>query len=114
LTDAQLSSSFAVTTGHDVDSTDWSAFARIDTLVILMGGSNLGAIAQRLVAHGRPPTTPVAVIRAAGTAEQRVWRSRLGSVAADTAGSKLSPCIVVVGPVAGGVGAAAAGEGEAG
>jgi siroheme synthase len=43
----------------------------------------------------------VAVIRAAGTQEQRVWRSRLDSAEADTAGSKLSPCIVVVGAVAG-------------
>lgn len=41
------------------------------------------------------------MIRAAGTAEQRVWRSRLGRVAADTAGCELSPCIIVVGEVAG-------------
>jgi uroporphyrinogen III methyltransferase/synthase len=49
----------------------------------------------------------VAVIRAAGTLEQRVWRSRLDRVAADTAGLKLSPCIIVVGEVAAGAGAAA-------
>jgi siroheme synthase len=41
------------------------------------------------------------VIRAAGTPEQRVWRSSLSRVAADTAGEKLSPCVIVVGQVAG-------------
>jgi siroheme synthase len=48
-----------VTTGHDVDGTDWGAFAGIDTLVVLMGGSSLGAIMRRLAEHGRPPDTPV-------------------------------------------------------
>lgn len=49
-------------------------------------------------------------MRAACTAVQAVWRSRLGSVAADTAGASLSPCIIVIGAVAGlGEGAAAVG-----
>jgi siroheme synthase len=55
----------------------------------------------------------VAVVRNAGAPEQRVWRSTLGRVAADTAGSELSPCIVVVGAVAGLQWGSAAADGAA-
>ena len=102
LTDAAVGRSFAVVSGHDVAATDWGALAAgADALVVLMGGAALPEIAERLLAAGRAPATPVAVVRAAGTPEQRVWRSSLGSVAADTAGEALSPCVVVVGAVAG-------------
>jgi siroheme synthase len=43
----------------------------------------------------------VAVVKAAGTAEQHTWRANLSSVVEVTSGSKLSPCIIVVGQVAG-------------
>lgn len=69
--------------------------------------------------HPRPPPHPSAppfllqasVIKAAGTREQRVWRSRLGGIVEATAGCELSPCIIVVGAVAAGLQAAAAAAG---
>ncbi|KAI8477453.1 MAG: tetrapyrrole methylase [Monoraphidium minutum] len=109
LTDTALSKSFAVTTGHDAAATDWGRLARgADTLVVLMGGDGLPLIAERLQAAGRPGATPVAIIKAAGTPEQRVWRTRLDAAAADTADEELSPCIIVVGDVAAWPAAAAA------
>ena len=43
----------------------------------------------------------VAIIRAAGTPEQRVWHSSLGGVLDATAGAgALSPCVVIIGRVA--------------
>ncbi len=104
LTDAQLGFSFAVVSGHDVDGTDWGAFVRIPTLVVLMAGKALPRIVERLcdpLAGAKALDTPVAVIRAAGLPEQRTWQSTLSRVVQETAGEDLSPCIVIVGAVAG-------------
>lgn len=101
LTDARLGSSFAVVSGHDVEGIDWDAFSRIPTLVILMAGRGLPRIVQKLLALGRQASTPVAVVHAAGLLKQRVWRSTLGCLVQDTEDQDLSPCVVVVGDVAG-------------
>ena len=73
----------------------------IDTLVLLMGGSNLGQVVEQLRRHDRAADTPVAVVREAALPTQRVWRGSLGSILQQTAGESLSPCIIVVGPIAG-------------
>ena len=91
LTDAALSRSFAVATAHDLGALDFRALAAMDTAVFLMGARALGDIAERLVAAGRPASTPVAVVKWAGRPQQRVWEGSLGSIASDTAGEELSP-----------------------
>ena len=69
LTHRKCSSSFAVITGNEdiakKESTlNWDGFAHnFDTLVFLMGVKNMDYISKRLIEHGRPPNTPVAVIR---------------------------------------------------
>ncbi|PNH09589.1 Uroporphyrinogen-III C-methyltransferase [Tetrabaena socialis] len=105
LTHVDLGPSFTVLSGHDVEGTDWGAQrgagAAPPTLVLLMAGAALGRIAARMVAGGWEADMPVAVIRSAGLPEQRVWRSSLERVGADTADAgPLSPCVVVVGRVA--------------
>ena len=72
----------------------------METVVLLMGGSGLAAIAEQLQRHGKTGDTPVAVVHAATLDSQRVWRGSLGSIAAQTEGERLSPCIIVVGEVA--------------
>jgi uroporphyrinogen III methyltransferase/synthase len=90
-----------VVSGHDVDATDWAAFRHIPTLVVLMAGRSLGLLVGKLLQQGWAPETPVAVIRAAGTPEQREWWAELGGVVEATAGEpELSPCVTVVGQVA--------------
>lgn len=69
--------------------------------MLLMGGSSLPQIAEQLQLHGRPTSTPVAVVRAAASDSQTVWRGTLGSIVQQTEGEHLSPCIIVVGEVAG-------------
>lgn len=93
---------FTVVTGHE-DPTgkaevDWEAHAATGaTLVILMGVERIGRIAKRLVVGGRPPTTPVAVIRWATTDRQHVVRTTLADIGElDLA----SPATIVVGDVA--------------
>lgn len=84
--------------GEGTGAPDWEALARAGgTLVILMGMSTRAAIAEALIAGGRAPDTPAAVIARATTAGQRVEHTtleRLGDVDLD------SPAVIVVGPVA--------------
>ncbi|HEY1446459.1 MAG TPA: uroporphyrinogen-III C-methyltransferase [Acidimicrobiales bacterium] len=77
---------------------DWEALARAGgTLVILMGMSTRAAIAEALIAGGRSPDTPAAVITSATTAAQRVAHSTLAGLAAVDLDS---PAVIVIGPVA--------------
>jgi len=101
-----VSASFAVATGHE-DPTkgetevEWEKLASsAGTLVILMGVGNLPDIARRIMAGGRSPETPVAVIRRATTPHQEVLTSTLGRVADDVAKRGIRPpAVIVVGDV---------------
>lgn len=101
LTDPVWSHSFAVVTAHNMDVPDWPALAQLQTLVVLMGGRNLGAIAQRLRTSGKRSETPVAVIRWAGQPQQQIWEGTLLSIEQTTRGESLSPCVIVIGEVVG-------------
>jgi uroporphyrin-III C-methyltransferase / precorrin-2 dehydrogenase / sirohydrochlorin ferrochelatase len=97
---------FTVVSGHvapeDPSSlVDWPALARMrGTLVVLMGLKNLPKIAATLLAHGRAPRTPAAVVQEGTTGAQRVLRTVLSEVAAETAEAGFRPpAIVVVGEV---------------
>jgi siroheme synthase len=87
LTHREISSSFAVVTGHECAGKDgpgvnWAALATaVDTLVILMGLKSLPRIAASLIAHGRAPETPVAVVRAGTTDEQETVTGTLVTLA---------------------------------
>ena len=59
LTHAEVSKSFAVTSGHQPEDTDWSAFSKIDTLVVLMVGRKLAALMGLLEMEGWDPAMPV-------------------------------------------------------
>lgn len=99
LTDPVLSRCFAVLTAHEPDALDWETLAGIETLVILMGGRQLGEIVYQLQRHGRSHQTPVAAIRACGTPEQQVWIGTLATIVQQTAEVSLSPAAIVIGEV---------------
>lgn len=99
LTDPVLSRCFAVLSAHDPEALDWEALARLETLVILMGGQQLPAIVSRLTLHGRSPLTAVAVIRWAGQPQQTIWEGSLADIGKQTMGISLSPCVIVIGEV---------------
>jgi uroporphyrinogen III methyltransferase/synthase len=103
VTQRGMASSVTVVTGRVGDaaapgSVDWDALARAGgTLVVLMGVTTRGAVADELVKGGRDPRTPVAVIeRGTGPAERvvRTTLGQLGSVEVD------APAVIVIGPVA--------------
>jgi len=99
LTDPVLSRCFAVLSAHAPDQLDWEALARIETLVILMGGQHLAEIVHQLLQHGRSLQTPIAVIRWAGCPQQQVWTAQLANIVEQTAGVSLSPVVIVIGEV---------------
>jgi uroporphyrin-III C-methyltransferase len=104
LTRRGVAASFAVATGHacgEGRAPDWARLATAtDTLVLLMALGELPRIADRLVAHGRPPSTPVAIVSGATTARQATLVGRLDDIAARAAAARVSPpAVVVVGEV---------------
>jgi uroporphyrin-III C-methyltransferase/precorrin-2 dehydrogenase/sirohydrochlorin ferrochelatase len=106
LTHRGVASSFAVVTGHQevagsAPATDWSRLAgSADTLVILMGLANLRAITRELIAHGRDPRTPAALIERGTTEAQRTVTAELAGLADAAAAARVdSPAVAVIGNV---------------
>ncbi|AJE86753.1 uroporphyrin-III methyltransferase [Streptomyces albus] len=97
---------FTVVSGHvapedDRSLVDWAALARLrGTLVILMGVDKIGRIARALVAHGRAPDTPVALIQEGTTAAQRRVDATLATVGEVVRTAEVRPpAVIVVGEV---------------
>lgn len=106
VTHRRLAASFAVLTGHECAgksgaSVDWEWATGAETLVVLMGLQQLSVIAGRLLAAGKPPGTPTAIIQSGSRAEaQRVLAGRLDEIAALQEIERLdSPATIVIGPV---------------
>ena len=105
LTHRGVASSFAVVTGHQeaggASRVDWSRLARgVDTLVILMGLGTLGPIARELMAHGRDPQTPAALIERGTTEAQRTVTTTLAELPQAAAEAALeSPVVAIIGDV---------------
>lgn len=102
LTHRDYCSSYTVVTGHedparDEARLDWARLAQIPgTLVVLMGLKRLRQITERLLAHGRSPETPVALIRWGTTGRQQVLDGTLADIADQAARSQLAPPVVIV------------------
>ncbi|MFQ6052833.1 MAG: uroporphyrinogen-III C-methyltransferase [Candidatus Bathyarchaeia archaeon] len=106
VTHRQYASSVAIVTGHEARAkkegkVNWEKLASsVDTIVIMMGIRNLGTIMKRLIAGGRDPDTPVAIIEKGTTAEQRITRGALRDIAqrAESVGVA-PPAVTVIGNV---------------
>lgn len=100
LTYRGVAQSFAVVTAHcrEGQTQNWSSYAGIDTLVVLMGVDNRTFIAQSLIAAGRSADEPVAFIERGTLPEERVVESSLGAVAAGAVEVQ-SPAVFVIGQV---------------
>lgn len=106
VTHRDLTSSFAVITGHEKPEKNSSAIAwehlatSHGTLIFLMGMENLGLIANKLMEYGRESTTPVALIQWGTRPEQRTLVGELENIAvrAEQEGFT-NPSIIIVGEV---------------
>lgn len=87
--------------GHPQSLTAWDAVAGLSgTVVLMMAVQNAPAIAETLVAGGRPARTPVGVICDGTMPTERTVLSTLGELAADLdAHAVRPPAIIVVGDV---------------
>ncbi len=104
VTHRESSSSVVVVTGHSADGrenrVDWEAVARIDTSVFLMGVHNIDAIVHNLLAAGRSPSTPAAMIQMAYSESERVVIGTLENIAAEVRRANIQPpATLVVGEV---------------
>lgn len=72
------------------------------TLVIYMGVTTAAAWTSDLIAAGKPPETPAAIVRRASFPDQRRWSCRLDEVASKLADGPIRPpVLVIVGEVVG-------------
>lgn len=104
LTHRDLAQSVRFVTGHGAQGepdVDWSALASArQTLVFYMGLTHSEHISQRLMAHGLPATTPVAVIERGTQPEQRVLTATLDLLARTVTREKVkTPALLIVGEV---------------
>ena len=84
VTHRDTASAVAIVTGHEASREEsrinWDALVGIDTLVFLMGVNNTGRIARELMARGRSPETPAAMIQMAFWHGERVVDATLGTI----------------------------------
>ena len=106
LTHRLYTSSVAFVTGHEdptkkQSSIDWSKLSTgVGTLVFLMGVKNLANIAEKLMAAGRDPKTPVALVRWGTTPQQTTVVGTLDTIVAKVQAAGLKPpATIVVGEV---------------
>jgi uroporphyrin-III C-methyltransferase len=70
--------------------------------VILMGVKNLASITSGLLARGKDPSTPVAIIERGLAPGQRVTTGPLGEIGETTRKAKIRPpAVIVIGDVVG-------------
>ncbi|MBI4500893.1 MAG: uroporphyrinogen-III C-methyltransferase [Gemmatimonadetes bacterium] len=103
VTHRRFSSGFAVVTGHECDGEsdlDWSALARVPTLVVLMGLRTLANITARLLSEGCASDVPAAVVANGTLPDQRVVVATLATIADLVQASNLEPpATLIVGEV---------------
>jgi uroporphyrin-III C-methyltransferase len=85
--------------GHP-DHVDWDALARVDTLVVFMAGAATQRTANALIAAGRSPETPAAVVVDASLPGQHVLLTNLARLSAQPMDVPAQrPCMLVIGEV---------------
>jgi uroporphyrinogen III methyltransferase/synthase len=106
LTHRDLASSVAYVTAtespeKDASAHDWTKLSTAtQTLVFFMGLRRLDSLAQRLIEHGRAPTTPAAVVSSASLPSQRTVVGTLADIADKAAQAGLDmPALTIVGDV---------------
>lgn len=117
VTHRDAASSFAVITGHERDDSresgmrapgksegrrQWDKIANAaDTLIFLMGVENLNEIAGNLLANGREPSTPVALVRwGTWAGQQGTLVGTLADIVEQVRDTKFkAPAVTVVGDV---------------
>ena len=107
VTHRDLASAVAFVTGHEdpdkpESALDWRALGAFPgTLVVYMGVRRLGAITEALIAGGRDPDEPAAVVQRGTLPDQRAIAGTLGTIAQLAERERIrAPAIAMFGQVA--------------
>ena len=106
VTHRDYASSLSIITGHESPdkldhSIHWDKVTNATgTLVFLMGVAKIGYISAQLMKHGRPPETPVALVRWGTRADQETLTGTLADIEAKVKAADFQPpAVIVVGDV---------------
>ncbi|MFC7678078.1 uroporphyrinogen-III C-methyltransferase [Paenibacillus sp. GCM10028914] len=106
VTHRDLASSLSIITGHESpDKLDhmiqWDKVTNATgTLIFMMGVAKIGYISRQLILHGRPPETPVALVRWGTRAEQDTITGTLADIEEIVKAANFKPpAVIVVGEV---------------
>jgi uroporphyrinogen III methyltransferase / synthase len=106
VTHRDFNASFSIITGHErpektTSSLRWDRLATAtETLIFLMGVSNLSFIIAQLLQHGRPPETPIALVRWGTRIEQETLVGTLANMVQKVKAADFRPpAIGIVGEV---------------
>lgn len=96
-----VSGSVTFATGYRAGKApDWAHLAGAETLVLFMAGARLEEATLALIAAGRSPATPAAIVEAGTWEHQRVIEAPLAGIAARAREASVgSPALLVVGEV---------------
>ena len=98
LTHRGVARQFTVVSAHDA-ALDWKSLGSLEgTLVLLMAAGRLALIGTNLVAAGRDPATPVALIRSGSLSEEEVTIGTLADLVSGALAAQ-PPVVAVVGDV---------------
>ncbi len=102
LTDRRYSSSLAIVTGHEDPTKEsntvrWEELANaVDTIVILMGISNIKSIIDRLVNGGIDKGKSIAIIEKATTKDERVIYGKIDDIIMKIESYNIKPPAVII------------------
>ncbi len=105
VTHRDYTSTLAIITGHEAEGKaeskiDFSALARIGTLIFLMGMKNLLLIVENLIKEGKGPETPVGIIQWGTTFKQKTVTGTLKDIIQKVKEKGIgAPAIIVIGEV---------------
>ncbi len=104
LTHRDLAHGAVLVTGQGQDGEpdlDWAALAKLQqTLVVYMGLATAGSLTARLIGHGYPPATPVAVIENGTLPQQRAVFGRLAALPDILRANAIeAPALIIIGEV---------------
>ena len=101
VTHRDVNQSVTFVTGHDQSgntpgSLDWESISKgSQVIVIYMGMKHIAQISQKLLAAGRKPDEPIAVVTTATTDDQSVLETTLGTIVEDIANSGMEPPAII-------------------
>ena len=101
-----VATSFTVVTASETpdkphSTLDWSALAKMPTLIVLMARRKVAIICQTLIEAGRSPDTPAAMISSGSTDQQQVVLGTLTTLPDAVERAQLpTPALAVIGDVA--------------